>query len=117
MAAATEIQPEKNVNAKGIEAFVRTRLARVQARFDELGDKVKGQVADLKKTLATAPEQTLSRFKKVSAVLEDKRLAPLKEVFETVQKRLDQLKQTVDGLLKRKAEAPAATPSEPAANS
>jgi|GEM_PF-3309487 len=142
MAAAIEIEAQKVEGKKGVEAFIRTRLALVQKELEGFSGKVLGQVAGIRKTLEAVPQQALERvkaaikverFDKLKALLSKAPIADatakvekavsdgvklteeavqklglakladisaLKDAFEGLQKRIDQLKKKVDGLTK-----------------
>ena len=142
MAAATEIEAqsveETTDTAHGVQAFVKTRLSRVQGQFDALATKVKGQVAGLRPQLqgtldklraAIKTERLQALLKKApidkveNAVNEGVKLTEetvqklglakladvgaLKDAFDGMQKRIDQLKSKVDDLVKAEKESQA----------
>jgi division protein CdvB (Snf7/Vps24/ESCRT-III family) len=133
MAAATEIEGEKVEGTKGVQGFVKTRLARVQTQLDGLGDKVKLPIADLRKTINEFATKRLDELKgllkkapvaRVEKAVNDgvkltedavqklglakiADVSALKDAFETMQKRIDQLKKRVDSLVKTQGKAPA----------
>jgi cell division septum initiation protein DivIVA len=155
MAAAVEIEAQKVQGKKGVEAFIRARLALVQKELEGISGKVLGQVAGIRKSLETVPHQALERVKaaikverldQLKALISSSRapiadatakvekavndgvklteeavqklglakladVSALKDAFEGLQKRIDQLKKKVDGLAKSPTTAPEATVS------
>ena len=126
-AAAVEIPVENKVESKkGVEAFIKKQLALVQSRLDGVSGKVRGQVAELRKSVGHFPQQTLVRirallakapFDKVEKAVADGQkfteetaaklglakiadVAQLKSAFEGLHKTIEQLKKRVDALAK-----------------
>jgi len=63
MAAAVEIEAQKGESKKGVEAFIRARVALVRSELEGISGKVLDQVAGFRKTLETVPQQALERVK------------------------------------------------------